>query len=260
MRTRMASHRRFSWVPGAGTPAERFGKTNQPNASQLALFFQIGFVLPGRKPICENKPNLGGQSQSSVVPAERAAREPGSSNHCSFVDYWVPAIRVPTKIARHSTRTRMASHRRFSWVPGAGTTAERFGKTNQSQFGRTKPIAENKPKFRLQPLAEKANQARRQEAGVAGGFLDRIVQPVMRRALHDAGAHEEVRLLEPHEEGVGLRAAVHQIVLGADAQEHSHLIVGEDRIVDRRRVEIKPWIVHRRGAHEILDVVLARAL
>src|SRR5262249_46735992 len=40
-------------------------------------------------------------------------------------DYWVPAIRVPTKIAGHSSAARAVSHRRFSWVPGAGTTPER---------------------------------------------------------------------------------------------------------------------------------------
>src|SRR5204862_741421 len=33
------------------------------------------------------------------------------------------AIRVPTKIAGRSSAARMVLHRRFSWVPGAGTTS-----------------------------------------------------------------------------------------------------------------------------------------
>jgi len=33
---------------------------------------------------------------------------------------WVPAFRVPTKIAEHSGARRMVSHRRFSWVPARG--------------------------------------------------------------------------------------------------------------------------------------------
>ena len=38
---------------------------------------------------------------------------------------WVPAIRVPTKIAGHSSAEWIVPHRRFSWVPGAGTSGPR---------------------------------------------------------------------------------------------------------------------------------------
>src|SRR2546426_8008318 len=47
-----------------------------------------------------------------------------------------------------------------------------------------------------QPLLQEAHEAGRQEAGIACRLLDRVVEPVVRRALHDAGAHEEVGLLQ----------------------------------------------------------------
>src|SRR5260221_5512172 len=82
----------------------------------------------------------------------------------------------------------------------------------------------------------------------------------MRRALHDAGAHEEIGLLEPQQQCVGLRAPVDEVVLGAYGKEHADLIVGEGRVVDGRGIEIALRIIHRRTAQEILDIVLARAL
>src|SRR2546428_1112550 len=82
----------------------------------------------------------------------------------------------------------------------------------------------------------------------------------MRRTLHDTGAHEEARLLEPQQESIGLRTAVDQIVVGPHAQEYTALIIDEGRIIDGGRIEIEPRIIHRRSAHEILDIVLARAL
>src|ERR1700758_5759662 len=62
-----------------------------------------------------------------------------------------------------------------------------------------------------QPLLQEAHEAGRQEAGIACRLLDRVVEPVVWRALHDAGAHEEVGLLQSQQERVGLRAAVDQL-------------------------------------------------
>jgi hypothetical protein len=59
----------------------------------------------------------------------------------------------------------------------------------------------------LQPLLEEADEARRHEAGVAAGLIDRVAQPKVRRALHDAGADEKVRLLQSQQKGVGVRLA-----------------------------------------------------
>src|SRR5207244_796907 len=61
----------------------------------------------------------GGEPQSSkppnsVVSAVLQDRTGG--------DYWVLAVRVPTKIAWHRRAAKMVLHRRFSWVPGAVTT------------------------------------------------------------------------------------------------------------------------------------------
>src|SRR6266511_2146744 len=78
-----------------------------------------------------------------------------------------------------------------------------------------------------QPLLQEANEARRHEAGIAARLLDRIVEPIVRRALHDTGAHEEVGLLQSQQECVGLRAPVDEIVLGAHAQEDADVIVGK---------------------------------
>src|SRR5215831_20888693 len=47
-----------------------------------------------------------------------------------------------------------------------------------------------------QPLLQEAHEAGRQEAAIACRLLDRVVEPVVRRALHDAGAHEEIGLLQ----------------------------------------------------------------
>src|SRR5262249_2513774 len=113
--------------------------------------------------------------------------------------------------------------------------------------------------YMSQPLLQEAHEARPQEAAIACRLLDRVVEPVVRRALHDAGAHKEIGLLQFQQERVGLRAAIDEIVLGSDAQEHADLIVGKGRIVDGRGIEIAPRIVHGRGAHEIFDIVLARA-
>src|SRR5262249_7002418 len=46
-----------------------------------------------------------------------------------------------------------------------------------------------------QPHLQEAQEARPQEAAIASRRLDRAVEPVVRRALHDAGAHEEIGLL-----------------------------------------------------------------
>src|SRR5262245_39179039 len=76
-----------------------------------------------------------------------------------------------------------------------------------------------------QPLLQETHEPRPHEAGIARRFLDRVVEPIVRRALHDAGAHEEIRLLEPQQERVGLRAPVDEVVLGAHGQKHADLIV-----------------------------------
>src|SRR5262249_13668220 len=76
---------------------------------------------------------------------------------------------------------------------------------------------------RSEPLFEEPDQPWRHETGIAAAFVDRIAHPVVGGALHDAGAREEIRLLQPHQEGVGLRAAVDQVILGADAQEDADL-------------------------------------
>src|SRR5262249_13893494 len=46
-----------------------------------------------------------------------------------------------------------------------------------------------------QPLLQEAHEALRQESAIASRLLDRVIEPVVRRALHDAGAHEEIGLL-----------------------------------------------------------------
>src|ERR1700730_13355802 len=43
----------------------------------------------------------------------------------------------------------------------------------------------------LKLLGEEANEPRRQESGIAGRLVDRVVHPIMRRAVHVAGPHEE---------------------------------------------------------------------
>src|SRR6516162_6128609 len=67
---------------------------------------------PGRPP------RKRGESREPVIHALAKAMDRRRS------DYWVPAVRVPTKIAGHSSAARLVSRRRFSWVPGAGTTPE----------------------------------------------------------------------------------------------------------------------------------------
>src|SRR5208337_3095903 len=115
--------------------------------------------------------------------------------------------------------------------------------------------------YRSQPLLQEAQKARRQEAGIARLLLlDRIADKVVRRTLNDAGAREEIRLLQFQQERIGLSAPVDQVVLGPDAKQHADLVVGEGRVVDGRSLEIEPRIVHGRSPHEVLDVVLARAL
>src|SRR6516164_7760601 len=77
-----------------------------------------------------------------VVPAERSeSRDPVPSTQYPVpstqypvpstvcpreeTEYWVSAIRVPTKIAQVQQRSRTLLRPRFSWVPGAGTTGQR---------------------------------------------------------------------------------------------------------------------------------------
>src|SRR6476619_1451862 len=64
----------------------------------------------------------------------------------------------------------------------------------------------------LQTLLQEAHETRSHEAGIAPGLLDRIAEPVMRRPLHDAGADEKVRLLQPQQECIGMRPPVDEIV------------------------------------------------
>src|SRR5262249_2358165 len=91
----------------------------------------------------------------------------------------------------------------------------------------------------LQPLCQEAQQARRDESGMAAGLLDRIAQPVVRRAGDDAGAHLEFGLLERLQELERLRSVVDDIILGAPDQEHSGpVVVADDRVTDRRGLEI----------------------
>src|SRR5262249_48807430 len=54
-----------------GMPA----RSREANVSQLALFFQVGFVLRRTKPICEHKPNLAERTQF-VRPATCGTSRP----------------------------------------------------------------------------------------------------------------------------------------------------------------------------------------
>src|SRR5262249_20385267 len=75
-----------------------------------------------------------------------------------------------------------------------------------------------------QPFGQEAQQARRDEAGMAAGLLDRIAKPVVRRAVHDARTRLEFRLLERLQEFERLRLVIHHVVLGAPDQEHGGLV------------------------------------
>src|SRR6185436_201493 len=69
--------------------------------------------------------------------------------------------------------------------------------------------------FRQEP-----HQPWREEAGETVRLLDRIAAKIVRRALQYGGAHEEAGLLERQHEGIGVGAAVDQVVFGADAEMH----------------------------------------
>src|SRR5207237_678158 len=70
---------------GYGSPLSRgrqwreLRERTEANMSQLALFFQVGFVLPGTKPICENKANLAACPGRSAARSEAkwCAADPG---------------------------------------------------------------------------------------------------------------------------------------------------------------------------------------
>src|SRR5262245_46601498 len=89
----------------------------------------------------------------------------------------------------------------------------------------------------LQPLGEETQQARRDEAGMAAGLVNRIAEPVVRGAVHHAGTHLEFRLLERLQEFERLRLVIDYVVLGAPDQEHRGLVVAVRRVADRRGVE-----------------------
>src|SRR6478735_387459 len=111
-----------------------------------------------------------------------------------------------------------------------------------------------------QPFLEEAQQAGRHEAGIAAQLVDGIAEPIMRRALHDAGPRIKISLLQSQQKGIGLRAPVHQIILRADAEEYTDVIVGEGCVVDGRGLEIAVWVFHGSCPQKVLDVVLARTL
>src|SRR5437016_6302333 len=98
----------------------------------------------------------------------------------------------------------------------------------------------------LQPLGQEAQQPWRQEARVAVWLLDRIAEPIMRRAVHHAAAGVEARLLERQQELERLGPVVDHVVLGAPAEKDRGLGVGDDRMADRRGFEIAAAILHRR--------------
>src|SRR6266446_7074639 len=90
-----------------------------------------------------------------------------------------------------------------------------------------------------QPLRQKPHHPWREEAAMAAGLLDWIAEPIVAGARHDAAAGEKSGLLERPQEGVGMRLAVDQIVLGAAAEQHRGLVVGIGGAIDRRRIEIE---------------------
>jgi hypothetical protein len=61
--------------------------------------------------------------------------------------------------------------------------------------------------------------------------------------LQDGAADKEARLLQRQNESIGIRAAIDQVVLGADAEMHRNLVVGGDGVADRRGVEIDLAVV-----------------
>src|SRR5207344_2558143 len=111
-----------------------------------------------------------------------------------------------------------------------------------------------------QPFLEEAQQARRHKTGIAARLVDGIAEPVMRRALHDAGPREKICLLQSQQKGIGLCAPVHQIILRADAEEYADVIVGEGCVIDGRGLEIAMWVFRGSCSQKVLDVVLARTL
>src|SRR5262245_53824699 len=107
-----------------------------------------------------------------------------------------------------------------------------------------------------QPLGEEAQEARRHQARMAAWLVDRIAEPVVRRAMHNAGAHLEFRLLERLQELERLRLVVDHVILGAPDQEHSGLVVAGGRVADRRSVEIDAAVLDRRDPqHRFIEVV-----
>ena len=81
----------------------------------------------------------------------------------------------------------------------------------------------------------------------------------MRRARYDAGPHEKAGLFERKLERLGLGVAANEIVLGAGGEQHSDAVVGVGRVADRRGIEIKLPVRHRRRTDEFLDLVVAVA-
>src|ERR1700720_2800951 len=63
-------------------------------------------------------------------------------------------------------------------------------------FGFLEPVLAMTMLRPLQPFLQETDQTRRHEAGIAARLVDGIAEPVMRRALHDAGPHIKICLLQ----------------------------------------------------------------
>src|SRR5882762_10743426 len=81
------------------------------------------------------------------------------------------------------------------------------------------------PGHESQLLRQKPREPRHEEARVAAGLVERVAQPIVSGTLHHAAAGEKTGLLEGFEEGLRMRPAVDQVVLGAVGEQHRGLVV-----------------------------------
>src|SRR5262249_1699947 len=79
--------------------------------------------------------------------------------------------------------------------------------------------------FGSELLRQKSPQPRHEETRVAAGLVERVTQPIVPGALHDATAGKKAGLLERLEERFRMRLAVDQVVFGAVGEQHRGLVV-----------------------------------